>query len=137
MLDEIHETLKTEGMLRDGDADRYRSLRTHLKQHLKQLPIELEENREAPNGGNGYCEQPMVDCGGWCAYPEECYVCDPAPLPEPILEPAPDPRPAVDADGAADVAIVIGDPLPVDPIPVEPEPLPPPVDGCLPLVDAY
>lgn len=137
MLDEIHETLKSEGMLRDGDADRYKSLRTHLKQHLKQLPVELEENREAPNGGNGYCEQPMVDCGGWCAYPEECYVCDPAPLPEPILEPAPDPRPAVDADGAADVAIVIGDPLPVDPIPVEPEPLPPPVDGCLPLVDAY
>lgn len=125
MLEDIHATLEAEGMLRDGDVDRYRVLRSYLKQRLKELPVELEQNREGPDNGNGgYCEPPFVDCGGWCAYPEECYVCEPAPLPADN----PDPRPA--DPGAADVAIVIGDPPPV-------EPLPPPVDPCLPLIEHY
>ena len=125
MLDGIHQTLRDEGMLRTGDVDRYHALRTYLKRRLKLLPVELEQNREGPDPGNGWgCELPMVDCGGWCAYPEECFVCDPNPYPEP------EPRPAQQAAKVADVAIV-GVPPPGG------EPEPPPIDGCLPLIEQY
>jgi hypothetical protein len=153
MLDGIHNELEREGMLRAGDEDRYEALREYLKERPRALREELELNREQPTTPV-YCELPLIDCGGYCAFPEECYVCEPGPLPVPIGEPEPRPGVLAAAQEPADIVIGPGFPPPGDPGPVDPvdgggvgEPAnpgdggvieePPPVDGCNPYVDLY
>jgi hypothetical protein len=68
VLDEAHAELEAEGMLRDGDEPRYEFLRAWLEARVQSLPVELENNREAPQG----CSGGMVDCGGYCDFPENC-----------------------------------------------------------------
>ncbi len=148
MLDEQHAALETAGMLRAGDDDRYESLRGYLQRRLEQLPIELELNRESPDTGV-QCESPMVDCGGYCAYPEDCVVCEPGPAAidprplevarvaaDPLMPPRPD-LPGADggvADGSAADVILNPEPLPGEDPVDEPVPVP---GGCLPMIDKY
>ncbi|AUX19725.1 hypothetical protein SOCEGT47_001770 [Sorangium cellulosum] len=68
VLKGIHEALSDEGMLRPGDEERYRALDAWLTERIEALPAELESNREQPQ----LCLPPLVDCGGYCAYPPEC-----------------------------------------------------------------
>jgi len=143
MLDDVHQALEREGMLRPGDVQRYESLRDYLKRRLEELPDELELNREAPYTGT-FCEPPMMDCGGYCTYPEECWLCEPGPVDgaRPLAAP-------VEGE-IGDVVIGPGQPPPLPPPPdygdagsdVPPADGgviidPPPVDGCLPFINYY
>jgi hypothetical protein len=82
MLDANYAELDRAGMLRPGDEARYEFLRRHIGERLDQLPIELEQNREAPTIDFCY---PYIQCGDTCVvFPEECVLCDaPAEAGEP------------------------------------------------------
>lgn len=74
VLDELYELLDAEGMLRSGDKGRYEALRDWFEERLSALPEELEENRKGP----AFCTGGLVDCGGFCAPPEQCgFQCNP------------------------------------------------------------
>jgi hypothetical protein len=120
MLDAVHTQLDEAGMLRSGDDGRYDSMRQHLEDRITRLPEELEQNRESPYYSD--CYYPLVLCGDYCAFPEECVICEPQP--EPVPE-----EPVSEAAGAADA----GAPEPDDQAP------PPPDDGqvCLPPIEVY
>ncbi|HTV25498.1 MAG TPA: CotH kinase family protein [Polyangiaceae bacterium] len=127
MLDQTYALLSQQGMLRDGDDERYEALSSYLAQRIEELPLELEENREGPPVAT--CEFPLVPCGDSCIYfEEECPICEPDPGEEP--EPLPDAGVDELARGAAaDVAI----PGPIDPgIPVDPG-----GPACRPPIDEY
>jgi hypothetical protein len=122
MLDQTYALLSEQGMLRDGDEGRYRTLSTYLARRIEELPVELEENRDGPPI-DIFCDFPYVQCGDVCMLPEECFVCEPEPDPEPADA-------GVDQRGAAaDIAI----PLPDPGGPVIPEP----PQACMPFVQDY
>jgi hypothetical protein len=73
MLDQLHERLGAEGMLRAGDEARYETLRAWFEERLAAMPAELEANR----GGPVLCSDGQVDCGGYCAAPDQCGACKP------------------------------------------------------------
>jgi hypothetical protein len=73
LVDEVHEALKNEGMIRPGDEQRYRALRDWFEGRLVALPEEIEWYREPPI----VCDYPFVDCGGYCDYYENCGQCRP------------------------------------------------------------
>jgi CotH kinase protein len=82
MLDDLYELLDAEGMLRPGDEGRYDLLRAWFEERLEALPKELEENREGPVS----CTGGLVDCGGFCAPPEQCgFQCKPPVGKAPVL----------------------------------------------------
>lgn len=142
MLESINAELDAQGMLRDGDDGRYRALHKYLERRLTELPVELEANRAGPVYNSG-CSYPLVQCGDYCDYPENCYLCQPGPdpgqvpgggdagagVPPVVAEPR-------GADGeranAADVALPGG---PGIPLPPGPE-VPPPV-VCVPPIEVY
>ncbi len=143
--DAIHSTASwNERACCAGDEGRYEMLREHIEERLLELPIELEKNRDAPDTSI-YCDEPLVDCGGYCAFPEGCVLCEPGPIvvdPRPLRiaaaeepEGAPLPEEPSDPDAGVlgDPADGVDDPNP-DPDPVD-EPLPPGV--CLPPIDNY
>lgn len=144
-LESTYATLEAEGMLRDGDDGRYRALSSYLTRRLDELPVELQQNREqGPPPVDIFCEFPFIQCGDFCALPEECGFCEPEPAPEPGTAPdagVPDDDGEDGDDGDhQDVAPVEpfppprpGAPVPVDPIPVDP------VDPgiCLPPIELY
>jgi len=68
VLDGTYDQLGSHGMLRDGDEARYEFLRAWFEARLASLPDELERNRESPQA----CSGGMVDCGGFCDFPENC-----------------------------------------------------------------
>jgi hypothetical protein len=76
-LDALHRELAAAGMLREGDDERYTSLRSRVEARLTELPLELEANRAGPVGGS--CRYPLVQCGEACVEPEACPPCDPEP----------------------------------------------------------
>jgi len=84
MLNQIYSDLTEREMLRSGDERRYQELASYLARRIGELPGELEANREGPYAGG--CEYPYVLCGNYCAYPEECYICEPGENPgeEPV-----------------------------------------------------
>jgi hypothetical protein len=145
MLEATMTTLDAEGMLRDGDDGRYRTLSSYLARRIEDLPLELQANREQGPPIDIYCEYPFIQCGADCALPEECQFCGPEPEPEPGS--APDAGVADDDDGdgidgqdvaAEDQPLPLprpGAPVPVDPIPVDPIPGEPSV--CLPPIELY
>jgi hypothetical protein len=119
MLDAIQSELEQAGMLRSGDGARYTFLRRHIEQRLVDLPVELEDNRDAPSYGQ-YCPYPLFPCGDSCVLsPDECVVCEPAP-PEAL----PEEGDGASADTAADAGAA--EPAAGD-------------DGeaCLPPIDVY
>lgn len=73
LVDEVHQSLQNEGMIRSGDEQRYRSLRAWFESRLVALPEEIEWYREPPV----VCDWPLVDCGGYCDYYENCGQCQP------------------------------------------------------------
>lgn len=73
LVDEVHQSLKNEGMIRPGDEQRYRSLRAWFESRLVALPEEIEWYRQPPIS----CDWPLVDCGGYCDYYENCGQCKP------------------------------------------------------------
>jgi hypothetical protein len=110
MLDQTYALLSQQGMLREGDDERYEALSSYLVQRIEELPLELEENRDGPPPAS--CEYPLVPCGDACIFfQEECPICEPEPGSE-----LPDGGVELDR-GAADVALP--DPgipgIPVDP----------------------
>jgi hypothetical protein len=132
MLDANYALLDSQGMLRDGDQQRYRDLSSYLARRIEELPVELEQNREqGPPPDPIYCDYPYMQCGDACMLPEECYVCEPPPdQPDGGVGGVE----GVPADGigrgvAADVAL----PDPGAPIPVDP----PPPQECIPFIDVY
>jgi hypothetical protein len=76
-LEALHGELATAGMLREGDDERYVSLRKRIVDRLTELPVELEANRAGPVGGS--CRYPLVQCGEVCVEPEACPPCEPEP----------------------------------------------------------
>ena len=121
MLDANYALLSQQGMLRDGDEARYKSIASYLARRIVELPVELELNREGPPPTD-FCEFPFVLCGDVCMFPEECLVCEPEP--EPVDA-------GVESRGiAADVAL---------PVPGEPgsDPGAPPPQACMPFVEDY
>ena len=124
MLDAVHTQLDGAGMLRSGDNGRYESMRQHLENRLTRLPDELEENREAPFYNECY---PLILCGDYCAFQEECVICEPPVEEEPVSE-----APATGEEGSADAGVAS-----------EPEgegEEQPPDDGgqlCLPPIEVY
>jgi hypothetical protein len=119
MLDENYALLSQQGMLRDGDEARYKSLSSYLARRIEELPVELEDNREGPPQ-TGFCEPPYIQCGDICMFPEECFVCEPEP------EPVPADGGVEERGAAADVAL----PIPIPGDPGEPQ-------ECLPFVELY
>ncbi len=83
MLDQNYALLSAQGMLRGGDEGRYKALSTYLARRLEELPVELEQNREAPPPSAGFCEFPYIQCVDFCALPEECFLCQPGEEPAP------------------------------------------------------
>jgi hypothetical protein len=83
LLKAVYDELDEHGMLRSGDDGRYRGLDAWFTDRLSKLPTELETFRD-PYASN--CYPPLIDCNGYCAYPEECQMCIP-PKPEPIPGP--------------------------------------------------
>lgn len=77
-IDQLYTDLQTAGMLRSGDEGRYQDLRAVLDNMVTQLPTALDLYRDVrdPNDQCGYYG--MVNCGGYCEYPEFCYLCDDA-----------------------------------------------------------
>jgi hypothetical protein len=125
MLDEEYATLQEQGMLREGDDDRYAQISTWFEDRMISMPAELDANRESPQ----LCPPDQMWCDGYCAAPMDCHLCQP-----PVLEPEPGPKPIPlkvapvgdvdDVGDAADIALPVdpGNP-PVDPgDPVEPVP---------------
>jgi CotH protein len=98
MLDAVHTQLESAGMLRSGDDGRYGSMRRHLEERILALPDELELNRDGPVYAD--CYYPLVLCGDYCAFPEECFICEPPPEEEPVT-PAP-PEEGADAGAASE-----------------------------------
>jgi len=122
MLDAVHTQLDEAGMLRSGDDGRYESMRRHIEDRITRLPEELELNREAPAYDECY---PLVLCGDYCVFPEECVICEPPPAEEPVSEPA------TGEEGSADAGAPSED---------DGEVVPPPDDGgevCLEPVQVY
>jgi hypothetical protein len=123
MLDENYALLSQQGMLRDGDEERYRTLSSYLARRIEELPEELDENRAGPPI-DIFCDYPFVQCGDVCLLPEECFVCEPEP------EPGSPPADAGPLDReAADIAIPLPDPG--GPI------IDPPPQECVPFVEEY
>lgn len=125
MLDVVHTQLDEAGMLRTGDDGRYESMRRHLEDRLTRLPDELEANREAPVYND--CYYPLVLCGDYCAFPEECVICEPPPEEEPVSA-EPDPV----EEGIADAGAPSEDEGEAPPAPTD--------DGgqvCLPPIEVY
>lgn len=127
MLDAQYESLEGAGMLRNGDEARYEALAEHLERRLTELWDELELNRDAPYYGQT-CDYPLVDCGGYCAFPEDCYLCE---------EPGPGP-----VEGHAMMAAAAPDGIVIGVPPNEPPPPGGDLDAggpiqCLEQVDLY
>lgn len=136
-IDTLHRELDDAGMLRSGDEQRYRDLRSTLEKMIDRLPVELEGYADNP-WGQVYCPYPMAMCGNSCAYPADCYLCQDwyyeqqndsgmvEPVPTVVAPPpdAPPPPPPAPAPLAAD------EPKP------RPVPLPEPVPVPLPVTDA-
>jgi hypothetical protein len=123
MLDENYALLSQQGMLRDGDEERYRTLSSYLARRIKELPEELDENRAGPPV-DIFCDYPFVQCGDVCLLPEECFVCEPEPEPgSPPADAGPPER------GVADIAIPLPDPG--GPI------IDPPPQECVPFLEEY
>ncbi|WP_437756324.1 hypothetical protein [Sorangium sp. So ce1389] len=70
VLKGIYEELSDHGMLRAGDEERYEALDAWITQQLEVLPVELERNRDEPQP----CVAPQIDCGGYCGYPQDCWM---------------------------------------------------------------
>jgi hypothetical protein len=96
MLDELHDTLDGQDMLRAGDEARYETIRGWFEARLTELPAELEANRETPQ----ICPEGQVDCGGFCTEPVNCPgMCEPPVGKAAGLAPALDECPAITAYG--------------------------------------
>jgi len=91
-LDNLYAELEAAGMLRRGDDARYNEMRSGIQTRLDGLADELAYWRDNPDGNYGECPYPHVQCGDYCALPEECYLCGHEPKPEP---PRPLPVPGV------------------------------------------
>lgn len=141
-LEQLHDQLEEDDMLRTGDERRYEELKAYLERRLEELPQELELNREAPHGIE--CEYPWVLCGDYCALPEECYLCEPGDVLPPPALPVPRFRPALNLvlaeppvddftfspdGGASDAATDAA-------LPDAEDALPPP-QTCLPFLELY
>lgn len=165
MLNQIYADLSEREMLRSGDQERYEALVAYLQRRITELPVELELNREGPYVN--YCDFGMIYCNGYCAYPEECYVCQPEPEPEPAVpgadagagdeaegEPGDELAPADDRGGAGGAGGFVGaaggamagvdddaQDIVIGPFPGVPGfPVPPPGAGggpCLPPIEIY
>ncbi|HEX2731343.1 MAG TPA: CotH kinase family protein [Polyangiaceae bacterium] len=104
MLDDTYNTLQSQGMLRPGDEQRYTQLGKWFDDRLVALPVELEDNRDAPQ----LCTDGMVWCNGYCDYPENCYLCQPPVVGKPVgqpgdIAPVPDPVPVPVGDAGVPV----------------------------------
>jgi hypothetical protein len=73
-IDALHEELDDAGMIRAGDEQRQQELRSVLRDLVTNLPSQLEQYRDNPWGPQ-YCSFPQVECGGYCQYPANCYLC--------------------------------------------------------------
>jgi hypothetical protein len=123
MLDENYALLSQQGMLREGDEERYRALSRYLAGRIEELPAELDENRAGPPV-DIFCDPPYVQCADVCLLPEDCLVCEPEP------EPGTPPDAGVEDRGAADDAIPL-------PNPGDPGIDPPPPQQCVPFIEQY
>jgi hypothetical protein len=92
LLEAVYDELDAHGMLRAGDEGRYQVLDAWFSDRLAKLPTELETFRDPYAGPS--CKPPMIDCNGYCVYPEACQVCIPPDKPEPL------PGPMMGAGGA-------------------------------------
>lgn len=129
MLDQEYATLQEQGMLRDGDDDRYAQITTWFEDRMLSMPLELEDNRESPQ----VCPAGQMLCDTYCTEPQYCYLCEPpvdgepGPIEEPIpLKVAVDGGEVGDGGDAADIAL----PNPGDPVE------PPPPAEC-PMINVY
>lgn len=142
-LDALYGELDAAGMLRSGDERRYRDMRAYIEERLANMPGELDAVRENPYAQS--CAEGQIMCGNYCAYPQDCYLCNgggggvggnlgkPMPLEEGAAGQA--------NDGAQDV-IVLPPPLPVE---GDAGVVAPPVEGdggvepnpCLPYENIY
>jgi CotH kinase protein len=119
LLDEEYAALEAEGMLRNGDEDRYAMLSQWFEDRLLALPVELEENRESPQ----ICSPGQMWCESYCTEPEFCHLCQPPVGEPPVVDPGPRPiplfAPAAIGDAgvadasAADAVVIAPVPLPV------------------------
>lgn len=90
IVDEVHQRLEDNGMLRAGDEQRYEQVRAWYERRPGDLPGELEifsqPPCEWPNAiCNGecipmaecipVCEEPALPCGVGCNMPGECWEC--------------------------------------------------------------
>lgn len=75
-MDQLYTDLQTAGMLRSGDDARYRELRSVLGNIVTQLPTALDAYRAVRHYDDQCQYDGMVNCGGYCEYVEDCYLCD-------------------------------------------------------------
>lgn len=125
VLDERYTELEDNGMLRQGDEERYELLATWFETREEQLRAGLEGYREDPYA----CPPGQIDCDGYCSFPQDCWLCQSGEQPFFLL-------PADNGEAAPAIAIapIDGDAGvgPVDPdagVPVEEPGLP---DFCYP-----
>jgi hypothetical protein len=119
-IDKLHADLETAGMLRGGDEARYNDLRGVLSAMVSELPTALDKYREVRGSVCYYYGQ--VDCGGYCTWPENCYLCDdayyenPGNYPQPMGSAVPVPVPSFaelatpTPDAGAEQIVVVPDP---------------------------
>lgn len=92
IVDEVHQSLVDEGMMRPGDEERYQQIHDWYAQRVVDLLPELDQYRGMPCvdpnvkcGPNGdcvpiwdchpACNPGEVQCGPGCALPGECFNC--------------------------------------------------------------
>jgi hypothetical protein len=71
LLEDLNTALDAAGMLRPGDDVRYDTQRKWFEDRLAKVDAELDSYRAGPNPPI-QCQYPLVDCGGYCDYPEYC-----------------------------------------------------------------
>jgi len=68
LVDEVHDQLAAEGMLRNGDEGRYKQIRQWYADRAEALLPELDAFRDPP------CQAPNVECGDVCVDVQECLL---------------------------------------------------------------
>lgn len=138
-LDDLYSQLDEAGMLRSGDDDRYRDMRGYIEERLRDMPGELDLNRDAPYYPPVNCGYPFVACGQYCELPQNCKECGeyyvggqgdygyyPVPYPPvkpPVIIPGVPADPAVAKAAPAIVLVPPQDPIPPPPVTEEPAPI--------------